>query len=41
MEAVGEDPMVLGETVVDEDPTTLDEAAVEEAWRWTRRSGCV
>jgi hypothetical protein len=41
MEAVGEDPTMLGETVVDEDPTMLDEAAVAEAWRWTWRSGRV
>jgi hypothetical protein len=41
MEMVGEDPTVLGETVVGEDLTTLDEAAVAEAWRWTRRSGHV
>jgi hypothetical protein len=30
-EAIGEDPMVLGEAVVDEDLATLGEAAVMEA----------
>jgi hypothetical protein len=31
VEAIGEDPMVLGEAVVDEDLATLGEAAVTEA----------
>jgi hypothetical protein len=41
MEAVGEDPTMLGEKVVGEDLVALGEAAVVEAWRRAQRSGPV
>jgi hypothetical protein len=41
MEAVDEDPTMLGEKVVGEDLVALGEAAVVEAWRRTQRSGPV